>query len=53
MDDVLNEESIFILLDFIENFINPNKQKETNIGLGLTTKSFEESVDLLKSRFKK
>lgn len=53
IDDALNEEAIFTLLDFIKNFISPNKQKETNIGMGLTVKSFEESVELLKSHFKK
>jgi CheY-like chemotaxis protein len=51
--DALNEEAIFTLLDFIKNFISPNKQKETNIGMGLTVKSFEESVELLKNHFKK
>ena len=30
IDDALNEEAIFTLLDFIKNFISPNKQKETN-----------------------
>jgi hypothetical protein len=53
VDDALNDEAVFILLDFIKNFVSPHKQKETNIGKGLTVKSFEESVELLKRRFKK
>lgn len=53
IDDALNDEAIFILLDFIKNFVSPHKQKETNIEKGLTIKSFEESVELLKRHFKK
>lgn len=53
IDDALNDEAIFILLDFIKNFVSPHKQKETNIENGLIIKSFEESVELLKRHFKK
>jgi CheY-like chemotaxis protein len=53
IDDALNEEAIFTLLDFIKNFISPQKQKDNNVGKGLSVKSFEESVELLKSHFKK
>lgn len=53
IDDALDEEAIFTLLDFIKNFISPQKQKENNVGKGLSIKSFEESVELLKSHFKK
>ena len=53
IDDGLNEEAIFTLLDFIKNFISPQKQKENNVGKGLTIKSLEESVELLNIHFKK
>lgn len=53
IDDALNEEAIFTLLDFIKNFISPQKQKDNNVGKGLSIKSFEDSVELLKSHFKK
>ena len=53
IDDALDEEAIFTLLDFIKNFISPQKQKDNNVGKGLLMKSFEESVELLKSHFKK
>lgn len=53
IDDVLNEDTIFTLLDFIESFISPQKQNDNNVGKGLSVKSFDESVELLKSHFKK
>lgn len=53
IDDALDEEAIFTLLDFIKNFIDPKKQKDNNVCKGLSIKSFEESVELLKSHFKK
>ncbi len=53
IDDALNGEAIFTLLDFIKNFISPQSQKENNVGKGLPVKSFEESVELLKSHYKK
>lgn len=53
IDDALNEEAIFTLLDFIKNYISPQKQKDNNVGKGLSIKSFEDSVELLKSHFKK
>jgi|688.fasta_scaffold42821_2 DNA-binding NarL/FixJ family response regulator len=49
----LNENEIYEILNFIKNFINPNKQKITNVQNGLKIKTFEESVDFLKNRFKK
>jgi|GEM_PF-645331 len=52
IDAVLNEEAIFTILNFIKNFINPKKQKETNVEKGLKVKTFVESLDLLKSHFK-
>jgi CheY-like chemotaxis protein len=52
IDDVLNEEAIFILLDFIKNFISPHKQKEINVEKGLRIKSIEESIELLKRHYK-
>ncbi len=53
LENNLDEKSIYIILDFITNFINPQKQKETNINKGLKVKTFEESLELLKSRYKK
>lgn len=53
IDDTLNDQAIFNLLDFIKIFINPHEQKEVNVGKGLTVKSYEESLEILKSRFKK
>jgi CheY-like chemotaxis protein len=52
IDAVLDEDAIFILLDFIKNFICPQKQKENNVGKGLRGKSLEERIELLKSHFK-
>jgi len=51
IDAVLDEDAIFILLDFIKNFISPQKQKENNVGKGLSGKSMEERIEELKSRF--
>jgi CheY-like chemotaxis protein len=52
IDDALNEEAIFTLLNFIKNFISPQKQKDNNVGRGLSIKSFEDSIEILKNRFK-
>jgi CheY-like chemotaxis protein len=51
IDDAINEDAIFTLLDFIKNFISPQKQKETNIRKGLKVKSHQENIELLKSHF--
>ena len=53
VEDALNEIEIYEILNFIKNFINPSKQKITNIQKGLKIKTFEESIDFLKNRFKK
>lgn len=53
IEDSLNENAIFTILNFICEFINSDNQKETNIDKGLKIKSFEESLELLKNRFKK
>ncbi len=52
VEDTLDEEVIYTIINFIKNFISPSKQKETNIDKGLKMKSFEESLELLKSHFK-
>ena len=49
---MLNESEIYKILNFIKDFIDPTKQKETNIEKGLKFKTFEESLELLKRHFK-
>ena len=52
IEDMLNESEIYKILNFIKDFIDPTKQKETNIEKGLKFKTFEESLELLKRHFK-
>jgi len=49
-DNELNQENIFVILNFISYFINPANQNENNISKGLVEKTFEESIALLKDQ---
>ncbi len=51
IDHALNKEDIYIILNFIKNFINPKNQKETNVAKGFKVKTLEESIELLKIKF--